>query len=880
MTTTQNTAEKPAQNESQTRSPQYNDIIIDFLNKSLEFQQSFRTYFKVKNQENPLSSLITYLETVDPKPISQLPFKPSNINEFYNFSAVELISYLENLNLQESEKQSIIEGFLAYRILQATGLKIQEISFDDQKIHYLKKPNQLTAILKEIINAGSFENWDMFYRLAETLPSIKTIEDLNNFSQNLENQKQLFSQDQEKIYQRLQTLIQRKKESLLKQSKKEESPTQPDEKELIRQYKKYLEQSLSYLEWAYASQSPLKFIPEFVIKILEEYRNLLFTPTPETYRLAQLFWALRVNRQIDLSRFPPLVAKFTERFFKAVLDKSLQTEQAGFWIEKNLQIPQLSTLLLDKSPESQKQAIFSIIRSFMPLIKSLPNFKNKQTIYININIDDFHIFKLKIDLNSEIPIENQIEEQFSSPLSLSHDPDNLFALKQETYRFASIDKKSKEFQQFFGHQEKTNFFGIPTPFEKTISDDFSIRINTHPEDNPSSSPTSLFMVEHHHALFNFDIFKQGIKVSGKFAHRHFDGIPAKNFFNSFIANLRSEFKKTEDIPLEKIPEVFYQGEFPVFEASSTRSFSEILAEPKEKFNPTLIYALAVAITNDIDHFHFLVNGPDLFSKDGPYSNVQPVIISFLPIKDVISKIKQGENLTEEDRKKIDAWKNKTLEEIERAKKGFSTPAVIAAPVGTLQEVLSKISRKLYKAVDLLTETQGMFSGIPDLKPKKLQQTAFFTAQSDSYHLEIDLTKTQIKNSIGVVGFNQSQQISPDQQKLLTTELVFSVRKNPSQAQKEFKDWFLENFGENRNLLRKFNQLIKNWDLLMTGKIRLEDYQSSLNIFFQSMPEEKRKQFGSSKILQKTLNQILFQSCQNTLENIEEGIPIVEKLLSY
>lgn len=884
------TPEQQRSTENPSTASQNNNLIISLLHQSYQYQQIFNQEFQIKESQTPqsdkpLSRLITYLETITPESSSKPPFKPSSIEDYYHLPPSLFISYLETLSLPPEKKQSIIEGWLCHRLLEVKGLKIQELSFSDKKIHYLKKPNQLTAILKEIQEIGSLEDWDTFYRFAQNLSEISDLQELDNFDKNLETQKKLLSQseeNQEKLYQRLIQLSQRKRQFLSPQPlKTEQDKTQPNPKELIRKYKEQLEQALSYLEWAYHTKSRLKTLPEFIIRLLQEYRNLRFTPTPETYRLTELFWALRLNRQIDLSRFPPLIAKITERFFKTILDEALQTEQAGFWLERNLQIPLLSVLLSDrdtnKQLENRKKAISPIIESLVPLIQSLPNFQNREVIYINVNFDDLHIYKLKIDLKSDKlsdQIKAQIEEALSQPINLSQDPYQVFTLRQQAYDYEPIDKKSKDFRESFAHQRERKILGfLPTPFSETINDDFIIRINTRSQDS-SSNPTSLFMVEHHHALLNFDIHPQGIKISGKFAHRHFDGIPAKNFFNDFIENLRSRFENSTEIPLNIIEESFYQSSLPVFESSARKVLSDILAEPKGKFNPTLIYALATAIGNDIDHFHFLVNGPDIFSKDGPYSNVQPAVISLLPIKDIIKKIKNGETLNDEEKNKIKEWQEKTLAEIERAKKGFSTPAVIAAPAGTKQKGLSKISERLYHAVRLLTQSQGMFSGIPDLKPRKLQETAFYTAQSDSYHLRINLENPQ--SSMGVIGFNQSQ----EQKGLnLLTELVFTVRKNPSQAQKELRYWFDENFGEDKKLLKKFEKLINNWDSLIRGKLSLENYLSSLESFFQSLPEEKRKELESKEKIQEALNHILFQSAENSLAAIEENIHFVEQLLS-
>ncbi|MCX7955509.1 MAG: hypothetical protein N2593_00125 [Patescibacteria group bacterium] len=882
------------ENKTPTQQQQQNPIVYDILNKAYEHEQKFNNYFQTRKQgqsflpskkpSSSLDSLALYFETIEPKPINQLPFKLESTEELYNTSPLEFISYINSLNLDDFQKRKMIEGWLENRIFQVIGLKIEDISFTDKKIYRLKKTNQLISILREIQDLG-LEEWDSFYRLGENLSKAKNLEDLSSFESTLEALKPSLARNEEnqkKIYQRLKELAQRKRKSFEKKSKEKKESNkelvEEEKKQMIKEFSDNLNQAFSYLEWAYNLKS--KKIPKFAqqfLKILEKYRNIDLTPTPDTFRLAQLFWILRLNRKIDFSDFPPDVSSKIEGFFKVILDESLLSESAGFWLEKNMNIPALQLAFQEVQNNPSSSALAHIVESITASIRNFPNWQDKNIIRINVNLNDERVYKLIIDLSNNTSIEDQIKEQINSWLYLPNNPDDKFNLKQEAYQYKPIDQKSETFQNAFAHKEKAKIGPIDIPFfEKTEPDDFAIRINLNPQENPSSSPFSLFMVEHHQALLNFDIYQSGLKISAKFAHRHFDGIPAKKFFKSFIENLKQKYHQSEELSIDALEETDYQGSFPLFEAYAKKSYSEIMTEAIGEFNPTLIYALAIAIENNIDHFHFLVNGPDIFSKYGPYSNVQPALIFISPIKDVIKKIKENQPIKEEDKIKIQEWANQTFQEIQRAKKGMSAPSVISAPAGTHQKTLAEISKHLHPGTLSLIQSQGMFSAIPELSiGKNTEGIVFYTAKSDSYHQPINLQNPAL--SIGVCGFNQSQAKTP----VLQTEIIFTVRKNPSQAQKELRTWFDESFGENKSLLKKFNELIKNWDKLTQRKITLKQYLNSLRIFFNSLSQEKKSELeiDSPEKVQQILNQILFESARKTIGSIENRISTVEKIIS-
>jgi glutamyl/glutaminyl-tRNA synthetase len=240
-------------------------------------------------------------------------------------------------------------------------------------------------------------------------------------------------------------------------------------------------------------------------------------------------------------------------------------------------------------------------------------------------------------------------------------------------------------------------------------------------------------------------------------------------------------------------------------------------------------------------------------------------------------LEEKDKLTEDDKKKIEEWMKKTMEEYQRGKKGLGTPAVIAAPAGTFQEPLSKIAKIFHKGVFTLTNAQGMVSVLVSLKPQeKTEGIIFHTAKSDAYQQPINVS--QGRGSMGVVGINQSQSVDGQ------TEIFVTTRKTPSQAQREIKQWIDKNTNEkNRKKTYKiFDQVLKNWEELNKGKITLDKYEKDLEKLFQQLPEELKKRFSNKKgELQRQLNFLLQESAEKTVEaDIKEAIKIIRLMLGF
>lgn len=317
-----------------------------------------------------------------------------------------------------------------------------------------------------------------------------------------------------------------------------------------------------------------------------------------------------------------------------------------------------------------------------------------------------------------------------------------------------------------------------------------------------------------------------------------------------------------------------------------------LNEKLKNFNPSFVYSLALAVANNIDYFHFLVDGPNIFKNASEYyTNVQPIVVSLLPIKDIIEKIKirrnkilhqlpleEKDKLTEDEKKRIEEWMKKTMEEYQRGKKGLGTPAVITAPAGTLEKPLSRIAKIFHKGVLTLINAQGMVSVLVSLKPQeKTEGIIFHTAKSDVYQQPINVS--QGRGSMGVVGINQSQSIDGQ------TEMFITTRKTPSQTQREIKQWIdsvVSKENERKTTYKIFDQILKNWEKLNAGKITLDKYEKDLEKLFQQLPKELKKRFSNKKEeIKRQLNFLLQESAKKTVEaDIKEAIEIIRLMLEF
>jgi len=887
------TQKKPLIQES---NDQLNPALIKLLSQANQYISQYQKFFNLQDGAQ-IIKIINYFKNIEKQQTSYSHFclESKNLEEL---TPDEILIYLTNLNVSEEQKNVILCGWFTARSLEIYKIRMQGLSFSEKKFSPLKKKHQLQAIFDEI---NEFEysqkedgqnslqvinDWDSYYRLAQKIINAKNEDDLRNIANFIE----LHIQN-EKIKKRLQKIIEEKLNPPLEEKDIEEI------KETYKEiYKKVLEEVLNYLRYINPEENSFtlsilekifKAVTEQTLKILASMREIDFTPFIPANKLTMLFWAIRLNRPIPeilYDKIPPFIKKLIKKMEEKYFDDYLSTEAAGFWLEKNLIFPDMKIYTQELSPQNLfNQLILKLIDALLKTLSEKD--KQKGELFVNLIINDQKIYQIKINpQEKENNLANQILNQLENPQEIKEE--DIYSLKQDAY--TTPRNKQKRFHQ----KEGSALFSLN---EKMKENSFCIRINDQPEKRQKNHPQSLFMVNGHQAQINFDIYNNYVNFAIKFAHKHFDGIPAKNFFMRFLSSLKNNFN-IEDYHGENTDQTI-NTTIPLFESQATKKYDEILAdfmflnEKLKNFNPSFVYALSLAIANNIDNFHFLVDGPNIFKESEYYTNVQPIVCSLKPIKRIIEKIKRkrekiknNQHITEEDELNtedklvIQRWMKSTMEEYQRGKKGLATTATLAGIAGELEKPLSQISKNLHKGILALIHAQGMVSVLVSLKPQeKNEGITFFTAQSDVYQIPINVAHPQ--PSMGVIGINQNQTIYGE------TEIIITTRKTISQAQIEIKRWIDEKIspGLKRDMSYKIiNKILNNWQKLNTGQIDLNEYERTFKNLFKQLPQELKDFFGNEeKKLQENLNQLLQKSARATFENdIQECIQIIKEMLEF
>lgn len=836
--------------------------------------------FFPKDQNSTLSlskSFTPLAEFISSRPEEETTIKITKVDNIMTLSSRELLSYLKSLDMAQSEIENVFQGWLSNKFIDISNLKLQGIALDPvDNFSQLRKSKKIVAILHEI-RSVNWDNFESFYTIAPIyFAEIKKagVEELRNIRERAENE----LSGNKIIWEKVMDEIASKERSLLYPLKKEVEPTEKTKAEL---YFQALKENTEYLKYCF-SKDLGKFSKaiEYFISFLGITRNKISAIIPilaSSHTLAEFFWALRVRRLIDFSKFPQLKESLLKRYFEVNLDQSLQTEAAGFWFEKELALPRF---ILNRD-----EALLNSVLSMVEVHKqTYPRTIALKPLKFTILINDQKTIKIEIDPTRDDAAAILLKIRSSKNSLKSIDQKERYHLKSESYEYG---KKSKRYQEVFSHHRKRKVFGIETPFVVKEPGDYMIRLVTTKNNQNKINPENLFMVDSHKALLNIDLSgNQNVNLAVKFAHRFFDGQPAKEIFIKYVQEIIQKTHPKQDQSLfimENLPsEEFADSSFPLFEATATSQLDEQSVEPIKKAGikatPTFLQAAGFALANKVDHFHILVAAQTTPYADGPYNNVQPVIVSFLPIKDIYEKFKNNGTITVEEKNKVSEWLKKVQRAQDLGKKGLSTAAVLSAPTGTFEGPLSKFAEIFHKAIELLKNSQGMFSPLPNLKPgKHLENIIFHTAKSDTYALKVTLENPT--PSMGIVGYSQSQL---DHLAVKDFESSFSVRKCPSQCQRSFSYWIDTNINprikksnQKARIYRKFNHLIESWDKLILGKISYKKYQTILEKVFYllktSLKGDEFKSLGieSSSDFQRVLNKIVIDDARQTVrtENI-------------
>ncbi len=616
----------------------------------------------------------------------------------------------------------------------------------------------------------------------------------------------------------------------------------------------------------------LKNAPKYVLELVNKLR--LMTPNvANTELLAFFWWHLRLGgersrylRNILSNKYPDFARKL-ERYFNYLFDHLLSSEAAGFELEKEIPFDQ---------NQSPNLLIFQTIKN---LIKyHIPQDQDK--LRFTLLDGENRVLKITINYQSDLTDE-EILNRINSSLTNAQWQD--LELTEEQRLSISYDgqhskkrQKNKDYQNVyynFGENEETK-----TPYQG----DYLIQIGSVYDD--TRDPRSLFAVNSHQIAIRLAFKKAGkTKITARFNHQFFDGLPALTHFQKLINDLQIPINLTTNRPN------FFRNEKRTFEDHYEKNVSN--ASKKDNLSHPLIegvyqYSLelqpdqiekikqlsdlgfisnlqiAIAKANHLEYFQFLFAGKDLaeLSKiNQNLSNVQPVAVAF----DTNGKIIN-----------LDQLKGS----IERAKNGVGDVAYVSAISGTKELPLSIAGQLLNPSlVKILRHSQGMTSVLTS----KDDGISFSTAFSDAYTPEtIDLNNPT--PHIGIVGIN-SVRLDNGQ-----TKIILKVRILPSQAQIYFRDAILEEIKrqtDNETLhyqSEKIVQVYKAFNPLLQALNKLVEGSGGKYISYESYQKIRRKTLEQLKNLgifkdfseedfQDFLNQSLQLAARRVISNFVEFI---------
>ncbi|MFA6533070.1 MAG: hypothetical protein WCT22_03675 [Patescibacteria group bacterium] len=640
------------------------------------------------------------------------------------------------------------------------------------------------------------------------------------------------------------------------------------EAEKTEEYYKALSFSIEFMLYAGENVNPkLAKIAESILKSISAVRDWTSVNTktlPTSFELAQIFWPIRLGREIGNPEVLGLTLKQIDRYLKKILDKKLSSESSAFWFKKSVK----DLALFDSDRDNIIAAITqSVLSSESEYRKARKNFQY-QPVRFNVLLNDERLIKFEFNPNeSQTVILDTIRQKIAGSKIIKISDQDKF-----NYYLESHKNPKKRRKDIYTHKRPIilNLFNREIKFglNEDVSGDYLINLSS--QNTDLNSPTSSFLCGNHKAVVDLnlstDIF------SAKFTHKFFDGAPADKFFTSIYQRLKKFGIDTESYyqPKYQKTEKRLVSSYPQMEVFSSMR-DDVSFQKLSDLSPTVMRAMTIALANNIDDFTLLFSSERYKINEGPYDNIQPAIISFYPIKEIYKKFKREGKLTSDEKQKVKKWITMTKTGFDWAKNGLSIAATIAAPVGRAEELVAKVTKPLHPGVDLLKQTHGMFSGLVEVKTQtELEKKEFVTANGSTYRLRVNLEKPQI--STGVIGYKYSQS---NENGKLVQENALTVRKSPSQSQPAFRkyiDLSLYPGNQDRKIAYKhFTKLIEDWEKLTTGDINYHDYQKTLESTYNFLLRDKK--CGGKKLaelgiygkedLQRRLNKVFQEDAKYT-----------------
>ncbi|MFZ6034677.1 MAG: hypothetical protein ACOYUB_00810 [Patescibacteria group bacterium] len=819
-------------------------------------------------------------------------FEVVNVDRILSSDLTTVVSYAKYEGMNEAKIREIVGNVIGGRFITFWEQKDSGISIsDDQKFNAYDRQKQLDIIIDEV-NRHGFQTVDNFYEKYPTfhkkIEEAAVVDDLNAIQHEAENDLS-YSKEDRFLLDRIRKDLKAKTRYLKTAGASEVAATK---EEKSKEYYEAFESALAYLRYCYPEEelSRLTSLAESTLRQIARTRDTLeftkmFTPSR---KLAELFWPIRLGREIHglekLGLSPEMVRKYLNRIY----DKRLRSESAGYWFET-------SSKDLPRYTLQPKIALIETIKSTLEAHHSYFS-KSDQPVRLMIIINDNTFLKVALKPGAT---NNDIVQALKNA-DVDRQPMNAlqkYEIKSQSYK---PTKKSKEYREFYKQEEhpKVRLLGKSheLPWTHQVDGDYIVRLTTqsrHMTGN-KNSPFSLFAVNSHKALIDVDLNSPNrFEFSVKLSHRYSDGKSARPFFRHIYNGLVTKHNAPGEatIPqlgfVDDIPPIAPEKEIfpslPLFEGNASAEYRDSYAKmklqkPDLSLSPNVMRAATIALANGVNDMHVLVAAKANPQTSGPYDNVQPVILSLHPIRKVYEEYKRNTDMefTPSQVEQVVDWIKKYNEAENYAKKGLSTAAVLAAPTGRFEEVISKTSELIHKGTRLLKRSSGMFSPLPDLDLRnEFDNTAFYTASGDTYDLEIDLSKP--KKSVGTIGYNQTtvEKTTPKGK----DQIFYAVRKTPSQAQAAFRDFIANDLihGSNREKRIKkttdlMTKLVRNWEKLTIGQITLKRYVAELEQSYEKLRKDSYCGLDNLELvgikdglgLQRQLNLVLRKDAADTI----------------
>jgi len=824
-------------------------------------------------------------------------FEIVEVEDILDMSAQTIISFAKYEGFEEADINRILNGVVAGRLMNFDYIKNTGKSLtDDPNYSTYERTKKVELIVKEI-NQHGFIAVDNFYMkypsFYDLITEAKTLADLHTIGLKAENDLR-YTKEDHLILKKIRQNIRERSAILKKEAKSEVAMTKEQKAETYRQA---FESALNYLRYVCPEEDIGKLVgfAEATVRMISKTRDALeFTRIfGSSHQLAELFWPIRLGRKIRGAEKLGLTKAMVEKYAKNIADRRLRTEAAGYWFErKTREMPRFEI-----TPEL---TLIETIKSTLEA-HELHFEHNQEPVNLMILVNDNTTLKFKLPPRATIQDIVQairVAEKKEHNLNLK----DRYELKRESYK---VGKKSKAYQEFYGQEEnyEINLFGqrllIPG-ITHPVEGDYIIRITTEGKraTQDKNSPFNLFAVNAHKALVDIDLNTQGLDFSVKFAHHYSDAKSTKPFFRHIYNRLKKVHDHYEELTLPQmpflraIPEIKQDKDvlvaLPIFEATTAQTYDDtyekFVFDPgggnKLSVSPNIIRTAVLDLANDVNDSHVLLAAKVNPQTAGPYNNIQPVILSLHPIKSIYEEYKKDPTrlFAEKELQQVIIWIEKTNQAIDYAKKGLSTAAVLAAPLGRLENPITKITKVLHKGTNLLKSASGMFSPLPDLVPQEqLDDTAFYTATGDVYEKRADLNKPD--SSIGTIGYNHTYIDDGSQRK---NQIHYAIRKTPYQAQLGFKKFIetellrgvIPHKDKKRvNTNKIITRLIVQWENLIIGKVSLESYILFLEDTYEKLGKNNACGFkamydvgiNSAADLQRQLNLVLRRDAAETID---------------